>query len=314
MRAARRWSNGPGSLTLNSANSYSGGTVLAGGVLNDGAANSLGSGSLGVAGGTVNLNNQQTISSASVGGGLLNLAGGGATLGSGLLTLSGGSLDNTSGGPIILFSNNPQNWNGSFAFLGSNPLDLGSGNVALGAAVTLTVGGSNTFEIDGNVSNNGNLLAVSGTGNSLFAGVISGSGGLTVSGGSLTLSNSANSYSGPTVVSGGTLNFPFAPSGVLPPSVLSGTGVVQIANWGNASAGTFGSGFTGQIDISVVATFIGAFTPTAMLGSNRGSLNFASATTMTINGGTVQFDAINGPSGTSFLNSAAGTQRPQWLP
>ena len=96
--------NGPGSLTLNSANSYSGGTVLTGGVLNDGAANSLGSGSLGVAGGTVNLNNQQTISSATVSGGLLNLAGGGATLGSGLLTLSGGSLDNTSGGvhdPIL---------------------------------------------------------------------------------------------------------------------------------------------------------------------------------------------------------------------
>ena len=121
--------SGPGGLALNSANIYTGGTILNGGVLNDGAANSLGSGSLGVAGGTLNLNNQQAIASATVSGGLLNLAGGGATLGSGLLTLSGGSLDNTSGASLILFSNNPQIWNGSFAFLGSNPLNLGAGNV-----------------------------------------------------------------------------------------------------------------------------------------------------------------------------------------
>ncbi len=279
-------------------------------MLNDGAANSLGSGSLGVAGGTLNLNNQQSIASATVSGGLLNLANGGATLGSGLLTLSGGSLDNTSGAAMTLSANNPQNWNGSFAFLGSNPLNLGSGNVALGGAVALTVGGTNTLEVDGNVNNNGNLLAVSGTGSSLFAGVISGSGGLTVNGGSVTLSNSGNSYSGPTVVSGGTLSFPFSPSGTLPPSAFSGTGVVQIANWFGASSGTFGSGFTGQIDASGVCTFTAGGNPTAILGGNFGSLNLAAATTMTINGGTIQFDALNGPSGSSLLNSAAATHAP----
>ncbi len=63
--------NGPGSLTLNSANSYTGSTSVNGGVLNDGAANSLGSGPLTLSGGTVNLNNSQSIASATVSGGLL---------------------------------------------------------------------------------------------------------------------------------------------------------------------------------------------------------------------------------------------------
>ena len=126
----------------------------------------------------------------------------------------------------------------------------------------------------------------------------------------MTLSNSGNSYSGPTVVSGGTLSFPFSPSGLLPPSVFSGTGVVQIANWGGASSGTFGSGFTGQIDASGVCTFTGGFTPTAMLGSNLGSLNLADATTMTINGGTIQFDALNGPADSVLQNTAAATHAP----
>ncbi len=73
------------------------------------------------------------------------------------------------------------------------------------------------MEVDGNVSNNGNLLTITGSGNSLFTGVISGSGGLTVSGGAmLTLSNT-NTYSGATAVGAATLSFP---GGLLPPSSL----------------------------------------------------------------------------------------------
>ena len=91
--------NGPGSLTLGSANNYTGGTVLNGGELNVGAVNSLGSGPL---------------------------------------TISGGSLSNTSGSPITL-SGNALNLNGSFVFAGSNPLNTGVGPVTLGAAPTITV-------------------------------------------------------------------------------------------------------------------------------------------------------------------------------
>ena len=101
--------NGPSALTLTGSNSFTGGITLNAGGLN------------------------------------LNSAG---AAGAGLLALSGGTLDNTSGAAVTLATNNPQLWNGSFTFNGSNPLNLGNGAVSLGApstvsvsAGTLTVGG-----------------------------------------------------------------------------------------------------------------------------------------------------------------------------
>lgn len=94
---------GPGALTINTNNGYTGGTLL--------------------------------------GGGLLNLGNSGA-LGSGTLTISGGSIDNTSGAALTLANNIPQNWNSNFTFRGSNPLNLGTGPVALGTSATVTLGGS----------------------------------------------------------------------------------------------------------------------------------------------------------------------------
>ena len=101
--------NGPGSLTVNTGNSYIAGTFLNAGLLNLGNASALGNGPL---------------------------------------TISGGSLDNTSGLPITL-NGSPVNVNSSFTFVGTNPINTGTGAVTLGAAPavnvsggTLTVGGS----------------------------------------------------------------------------------------------------------------------------------------------------------------------------
>ena len=82
--------NGGGSLTLETSNSYSGGTTL-----------NLG---------TLNVNNA-------------------SALGSGTLTINGGTIDNTSGAAIVSSTNNAQTWSGDVAFTGSNDLDLGSGAV-----------------------------------------------------------------------------------------------------------------------------------------------------------------------------------------
>ncbi|MEZ0265941.1 MAG: beta strand repeat-containing protein, partial [Phycisphaerae bacterium] len=72
-------------------------------------------------------------------------------LGTGTFTISGGNnakIDNTSGGAITLSTDNAQTWTNDFAFVGSNALNLGTGNVAMGGnravtvtASTLTVGG-----------------------------------------------------------------------------------------------------------------------------------------------------------------------------
>ena len=64
---------GPGTLTLGSANTYSGGTTLSAGQLN--------------------LNNASARAPA--------------------LTISGGAIGNTSGNAITLSTNNAQNWNGN---------------------------------------------------------------------------------------------------------------------------------------------------------------------------------------------------------
>ncbi len=92
--------NGPGVLTLLSANTLTGGVTLAGG--------------------TLNLNN-------------------GAALGTGRFTISGGILDNTTFAPITLTNNNLETWSGDFTFTGTNAMNLGTGAVTLAASPTITV-------------------------------------------------------------------------------------------------------------------------------------------------------------------------------
>jgi autotransporter-associated beta strand protein len=90
---------GAGTATLTAANTYSGGTVLAAGLLN-----------LGHDGG----------------------------LGSGTITFAGGSLDAVAGARTLT-GNNPIQVAGDFAFVGTNSLNFGTGTVTIPSAKTLTV-------------------------------------------------------------------------------------------------------------------------------------------------------------------------------
>jgi fibronectin-binding autotransporter adhesin len=158
--------NGPGSLTLNTSDSFSGGTALAGGLLN---------------------------------------LGNSAALGSGPLSISGGSLNNTSGVAITLAGNNAQNWNGSFAFLGSSPLNTGSGAVTLGAAPTVTVSGG-TLTVNGPISGAGYALTKNGSGTLVLVGSNSFTNGTSLSNGVLVMNNNSALGSGMLTINGGTLD------------------------------------------------------------------------------------------------------------
>ncbi|MEO6848172.1 MAG: autotransporter-associated beta strand repeat-containing protein [Chthoniobacterales bacterium] len=92
---------GTGWLTLNNANTYSGGTTLAAGRLFLNTANAIGTGAL-------------TISGA-------------------------GILDNLAGTPITLATNNTQFWNSNFTADLANNLNLGTGMVTMNATRTVTV-------------------------------------------------------------------------------------------------------------------------------------------------------------------------------
>jgi fibronectin-binding autotransporter adhesin len=212
--------NGSGSLTLISANSYSGGTFVNAGTVNANAATALGSGSIAVSGGAlsanavnalgsgrlvqsggvVTLGYAQSVNSVALSGGLM-IVNDPAALGSGPLTLSGGSLDNQSGSPITLANNNPMAWNSSFAFLGSSPLNTGTGAVTLGTTPTVTVGGSGALTVGGVISGPGFGLALNGSG--------------------ILDLTAANTYSDVTAINGGTLQMGSAAAFTTTPGTYS---------------------------------------------------------------------------------------------
>jgi autotransporter-associated beta strand protein len=289
--------SGTGNLTLNAANTYSGGTKL----------NS----------GTLVLNNASAI-------------------GNGTLTINGGTLNNTSGSTITL-SNNAQNWNADFAFTGTNDLNMGTGDVTMNAsrivtvnggtltiggnitgtgygltkagAGTLTLSGVNTYSGTTTVNAgtlafgaNQTLGAIAGAGNlflstyklttnassdTTFSGVISGTGGLTKNGtGTLTLSG-ANTYNGTTTVNAGMLALgsnqtlgAIAGAGNLSLStynlttntsssttlsgVVSGTGSLTLLGSGNLTLSGSNS-FSGGLLSTPPRTPPGSFLPTTLL-------------------------------------------------
>jgi autotransporter-associated beta strand protein len=136
---------GTNALTLSGNNTFTGGTVLNAGQLN--------------------INNPQA-------------------LGTGPFTIAGTStIDNTTTGPITLANNNTEAWNASFTFAGTQPLNLGTGDIALRGNCTVTVAAS--------------MLTVGGA--------IGGGYSLTKAGAGVMVLSGENSYSGTTTISAGTL-------------------------------------------------------------------------------------------------------------
>jgi len=122
--------------------------------------------------------------------GQLNINSGGA-IGTGTLTIDAGtSIDNTSGLPITLSNNNAQTWNGDFDFQGSNPLNLGTGAVTLGASDTVYVDGS-TLTVGGNIGDGGHGYGITASdeGTLVLSGSSTFSGGMTLEWGALDINS-----------------------------------------------------------------------------------------------------------------------------
>ncbi len=198
--------SGTGSLTINNSNSFTGGSTLGGGTVTMGTATALGSGSIALNAGTLDINGQ-SIANAIV-------LGGGAVTGSGTISgvISGaGALSKGGSGTLALSNSNSYSGGttitaGTLNVNNANALGNASGALTFNAAdATLQLGATIASSArnyvmtqTGTIDTNGYSLANSG--------IISGNGGLIKAGaGTLTLSGSSG-YSGGTTINAGTLN------------------------------------------------------------------------------------------------------------
>jgi len=180
-----------GTLVLSGANTYGGGTIVNGGVLQISADNNLGASgtALSLDGGT--LRTTANVTSArpttlGTGDGTFETASGTTFTQNGVVS-GGGSLTKTGTGTTVLTAAN--------TYTGGTTISAG----------TLQLGsGGTTGSITGNVANNG-TLAFDRSNTYTFGGVISGNGAVSQVGSGTTVLTAANTYTGGTTISAGTL-------------------------------------------------------------------------------------------------------------
>ena len=243
---------GTGTLSLTGASIYTGDTDLAGGTLNLGNINALGTGNLTMENGTTLQNGSAGLSVANNIGlngiGIIDSNGNQWTL-SGTIGGSGGLLveDSLGGGVVRLTGANSYGGGTEVANFGSvlnidDPVNLGTGGLILNNGGMLQAGANLSLSQDVSIAGQGGLFDCNGY-DSTLSGVISGSGGFGVTSGtgtgSVTLTG-ANTYQGGTYIANATLDL--APGGSLGSGPVSNfEGTLNFLNSTNAGNLTINS-------------------------------------------------------------------------
>ncbi len=237
--------DGAGTLVLNAANEYAGGTTLNAGAIFLAGNNVLGSGTLTINGGRISsTNTSRTLTNAVAVGANFTLGGGGVTT-----TLNGGM--DLGGAARTIALNNSATIGGAISNGGLAITGVGYSLILTGTSTytggttinsgTLQVGNGGTtgsIASTSGVTNNG-TLAYNRNDNISSSYAISGSGNVTKSGaGTLALSG-ANSYSGGTLVSVGTLR---GDSTSLQGNITNNAAVI----FANATSGTYAGAMSGS--------------------------------------------------------------------
>jgi len=262
--------SGSGTLNLNAANSYQGGTTLNGGTVVAGNSASFGSGSISVAsnaviaaGTSITLTNVLGVSNGTTA--TLNNAGNawvqnGAIGGQGGIALSGtgttalATSNSYAGGTTL---------NGGRVVAGNNN-SFGSGSISVASSSTIAAGTATLNTTNAVAVAAGQTVTLDTAGNAWTqSGSVSGNGGVTKVGAGMMSFSGANTYSGTTLVSGGTLQVTGS---------LLGSGTVTVASGGTLS----GTGSVGKTTIQSGGTI------SAGANGNVGTLSLSS---LILNGG-----------------------------
>ena len=256
--------NSPGALTLSGVNTnFAGPITLSQGTLKLGSATALGGNG-----------------STSGTGGTLNIAGGTTLDASASTTIS---------------TVNAENWNGSFTFGGTNPLNLGTGAITLGASnLQVTNSGANLLTVGGAVTGASNLtLNANGAGGITFSNSVNNAGAITLNSngaGAITLSGSVNNAGSITNSGTGT--------GLATISGAIGANVTTVTQNSATSAMTLsGANSVYTAGVTITSGTVKAGSATA-LGSGTVTMG---------DGGTLDLNA-NAPV-TGLLSSAYGTSK-----
>jgi YVTN family beta-propeller protein/autotransporter-associated beta strand protein len=202
---------GSGTLTLSGTSTYSGPTMIAGGLINFNSASNFGSGTITLNGGGLQwASGTSTDISSSLApfgsnGATFDTNGNNVTLASTLLGIGG--LTKIGSGTLTLSGNNSYSGGttinagtlavGSNSALGTGALTFASGTALQAAANGLSLANAMILNGTDTVDTQTNALTL--------AGVLSGSGGLTKTGSGTLILTNANTYSGGTAINAGTL-------------------------------------------------------------------------------------------------------------
>jgi autotransporter-associated beta strand protein len=307
---------GPGSLTLTSDNTYSGGTLLAAGTLIAGTNGALGSGALTVAANPGGTTLDNTVDATALANAIvLNPSANLTVAGTNPLTLAGmisgaGALTKNGASTLILTSDNT--YAGGTA-INSGTLQVGNGGAtgSLGTGpvldnAALVFNRSSTVEVPGAITGTGSLTQEGVAGGTLvLTGDNTYSGGTTIASGILQLGEggSTGSIVG-NVANSGTLAFDRSDT-ITFAGVISGSGAVSQIGSGTTILNA-GNPYTGGTNVSAGALVVGDSThPTAAL-SGGGLISVGS-------GGTLAgYGSVTGPVTNSGV-IAAGSGTPGFL-